>query len=187
MSRVVYSVASSLDGYNSDAAGKFEWAVPDEEVIAALTADADTVSTYLYGRRMYEAMAVWETDPSAAAQSPESAKFAATWQRAHKVVFSTSLDRVWTDRTRLEPRLTIEAVERARGDAAGDLTIEGPTLAKAALLLGVVDVVELLLCPVTIGGGTRVFPDGLSLDLRLTRERRFGNGMVQVTYERSAG
>ena len=187
MSRVVYSVASSLDGYNSDAAGKFEWAVPDEEVIAALTADADTVSTYLYGRRMYEAMAVWETDPSAAAQSPESAKFAATWQRAHKVVFSTSLDRVWTDRTRLEPRLTIEAVERARGDAAGDLTIEGPTLAKAALLLGVVDVVELLLCPVTIGGGTRVFPDGLSLDLRLTRERRFGNGMVHVTYERAAG
>jgi len=186
MGRIIYSVASSLDGYNTDAAGEFEWAVPDEEVIAALNADAETVSTYLYGRRMYEAMAVWETDPSAAAQSPESAKFAATWRRAHKVVFSTTLDRVWTDRTRLEPRLTVEAVERARDDAAGDLTIEGPTLAKDALLLGVVDVVELLLCPVTVGAGTRVLPEGLTLELRLTRERRFGNGMVQVTYERVA-
>ena len=124
MGRIIYSVASSLDGYNTDAAGEFEWAVPDEEVIAALNADAETVSTYLYGRRMYEAMAVWETDPSAAAQSPESAKFAATWRRAHKVVFSTTLDRLTLDR--------------------------------------------------------------LTLELRLTRERRFGNGMVQVTYERVA-
>ena len=43
--------------------------------------------------------------------------------------------------------------------------------------------VELLLCPVAVGGGTPVFPDGLSLELRLLRERRFDNGMVQVGYE----
>jgi hypothetical protein len=44
-------------------------------------------------------------------------------------------------------------------------------------------VVELLLCPVTVGGGTAVFPGGLFLELRLVRERRFDNGMVQITYE----
>ena len=185
MGRVIYSVASSLDGYNSDAGGGYAWAEPDEEVIAALTADAASVSTYLYGRRMYEEMAVWETDPAASAQSPESANFAKTWKAADKVVFSASLDHVVTERTRLERELTVAAIERAKLDAVGDLTIEGPTLAKSALRLGLVDVVELLLCPVMVGGGTRVFPDDLSLTLRLTRERRFSNGMVQVTCERS--
>jgi dihydrofolate reductase len=183
MGKVIYSVASSLDGYNSDEQGSFSWAVPDEAVVAALTTDLAPVSTYLYGRRMYETMAVWETDPSAATWSPESARFAETWKRAEKIVFSSSLGRTWTERTRLEREFTAEAVERARSEASGDLTIEGPTLAGSALLLGLVDVVELLLCPVTVGGGTPVFPDGLSLELRLLRERRFDNGMVQVGYE----
>ena len=183
MGKVIYSVATSLDGYNSDEQGSFSWAVPDEAVVAALTTDLAPVSTYLYGRRMYETMAVWETDPSAATWSPESARFAETWKRAEKIVFSSSLGRTWTERTRLERELTAEAVERARSEASGDLTIEGPTLAGTALMLGLVDVVELLLCPVAVGGGTPVFPDGLSLELRLLRERRFDNGMVQVGYE----
>ncbi|WP_026820950.1 dihydrofolate reductase family protein [Arthrobacter castelli] len=183
MGRVIYSVASSLDGYNTDAQGDFSWAMPNEEVIAAVTGDLADVSTYLYGRRMYEAMEGWETDPSIAAQSPESAVFAETWKAADKVVFSSSLTEVRTAHTRLEPELSIAAVERARHEAEGDLTIEGPTLAKSALKLGVVDVIELLLCPVLVGGGTSVFPVGISAGLRLTRHRRFTNGMLQVTYE----
>ena len=183
MGRVIYSVASSLDGYNTDPQGDYSWAVPDEEVIAALNADAANVSTYLYGRRMYEAMEGWETDPSVAEQSPESAVFAKTWQAAEKVVFSSSLTETRTRRTRLEPELSMEAVDRARREAAGDLTIEGPTLAKSALKLGFVDVVEVLLCPILVGGGTSVFPEGISAGLRLTRERRFTNGMVQVTFD----
>lgn len=183
--RVIYSVSSSLDGYNMDQSGDYSWAVPDEEVIAALTADAASVSTYLYGRRMYEAMAGWETDPAVAAQSPESAVFAETWKRAQKVVFSRSLDHPWTERTRLETELTREAVFQAKADSDGDVTVEGPTLAKSALALGLVDIVEVVYCPVVVGGGTRVFPEGLRLDLRLTRQRKFSNGMVQVTYERA--
>ena len=134
---------------------------------------------------MYEEMAVWETDPAASAQSPESANFAETWQAADKVVFSASLSHVVTQRTRLERELTVAAIEKAKLDASGDLTIEGPTLAKSALRMGLVDAVELLLCPVMVGGGTKIFPDGLALALRLTHERRFSNGMVQVTYERA--
>ncbi|WP_342025136.1 dihydrofolate reductase family protein [Arthrobacter citreus] len=183
MTRIIYSVASSLDGYNSDPSGDFSWAFPDEAVVAALTADAESVGTYLMGRRMYETMAIWETDPSAAEESPESEKFAQIWQRTEKVVFSSTLDDVWTARTRLEPAFTLEAVERATAEGCGDITVEGRTLAASALRLGVVDVVELLVCPAVVGGGTRVFPDGLSLNLRLVRERRFDNGMVQVTYD----
>ncbi|QVQ51499.1 dihydrofolate reductase family protein [Spiractinospora alimapuensis] len=183
MNRVIYSVSSSLDGYIKDANGDFSWAYPTEEVIDAITADMSDVRTYLYGRRMYETMAVWETDPSAADQSPASASFARTWQAADKVVFSTTLPEVWTKRTRLERELTADAVNRARAESPGDLTIEGPTLAQSALKLGLVDVVEVLICPVVIGEGTRIFPDDLRVSLTLTRERRFANGMVQVTYD----
>lgn len=182
MGKLIYSVATSLDGYNTDAEGLFDWAFPEDSVVAALSEDLAAVSTFLYGRKMYETMAIWETDPSAAEDSPESANFARLWQEREKIVFSTTLEDVWTTRTRLEPAFTLEALDRARSGTDGDLTIEGPTLAAAALVMGVVDVVELLICPAVVGGGTRVFPDGLRLDLDLTRERRFDNGMVQVTY-----
>lgn len=182
MGKVIYSIGSSLDGYYKDENGVFSWTVPSEEVVAALTDDMASISTYLYGRGMYEAMAGWETDPAYAAQSPELARFAEVWKQADKVVFSSTLDRTWTERTRLELALTVEAVRRAQDEAEGDLTIEGPTLAKNALALGVVDVVEFLIYPVTVGGGSRVLPDGLAIPLELVRERRFGNGAVQVTY-----
>jgi dihydrofolate reductase len=182
MGKLIYSVGCSLDGYSEDGEGDFSWADPTEQIVAALTADAETATTYLYGRRMYEAMAVWETDPTLSAESAALQRFADVWKRADKVVFSTTLARTWTDRTRLERTLTAEAVRRARDETAGNLTIEGPTLGAWGLELGVVDVVELLIWPVVIGGGRRVLPDGLSLDLELVRERRFDNGAVQVTY-----
>jgi len=187
VSRLIYSVASSLDGYNTDASGGFDWAFPDEPVVASLIADARSVSTFLYGRRMYETMAGWETDPSWAAGSPESANFAELWKSTDKVVFSRSLAEVWTSRTRLESELTRDAIGRALDEAAGDVTIEGPTLAAEAFRLGMIDVVELLMCPVIVGGGMRALPDNVHLDLTLTREKRFDNGMVQVSYETTPG
>jgi len=183
MGRLIYSVAASLDGFISDADGDYSWAMPSEEVIAALTADVAGVSTYLYGRRMYESMAGWETAPAAAEQSPESANWAATWRATDKIVFSTTLPEVWTQRTRLERKLTPEVVAAAKAGSAGDLTVEGPTLAAEALRLDLVDVVELLWCPAVVGGGTPVLPSGVRLDLSLRRERRFVNGMVQATYD----
>lgn len=183
MSRVIYSVASSLDGYNTDAAGDFSWAFPDEPVVASLIADARSVSTYLYGRRMYETMAGWETDPSWAEGSPESANFAELWKAADKVVFSSTLTEVSTARTRLEPEFTAEALERARSSASGDLTIEGPTLAAEAFRLRLI-VVELAAMPRHHRRRVEeVFPDDVRADLRLVREKRFDNGMVQVTYD----
>ena len=71
----------------------------------------------------------------------------------------------------------IKAVSR------GDLTIGGPTLAAEAFRLDLVDVVELLWCPVLLGGGIPVLSAGVRRDLRLRSERRFSNGVVQATYD----
>ena len=186
MGRIIYSVACSLDGFNTDAHGGFEWAFPTEEIVGALTDDLAGVTGVLMGRRMYETMSGWETDPTWADGSPESARFAAEWTRMDKVVFSRTLDEVVTSRTRIERELTVEAVERARAATAGDLDIEGPTLARRGLELGIVDVVEMLVCPIVVGGGNPVFPRGLTMPLHLVRQRAFDNGMIQVTYERAA-
>jgi len=155
MSQLIYSVIASLDGYIADGDGSFDWAVPDEEVLDHITGQLRAVSTYLYGRRMYELMTVWETDPAAAAQSPGSAEFASVWQRARKVVFSTTLAAASTSNTTLEGAFDPERVARIKAESEGDLTIDGPT---------------------------SIWPDGVRLELRLLEERRFSGGMVALRY-----
>ncbi len=127
MPKLIYSFLASLDGYIADDAGKFEWAVPDEEVLEFINDLEHDVETYLYGRTMYEMMTGWENDPAAAAQSPKSAEFAEVWQAAQKVVFSRSLEAVSTARTRLEPSFDAELVRAIKAESAHDLTSPAPT------------------------------------------------------------
>jgi dihydrofolate reductase len=181
MGRLIYLTLTSLDGFIGD--GDYSWSAPNEDVMAALNADLAEVGTYLYGRRTYETMAVWEADPAWAEQSPEDAKFASTWQAADKVVFSSTLAQVHTRRTRLERQLDAQVVAEIKAASRGDVTIGGPTLAAEALRLDLVDVVELLWCPVLLGGGIPVLSAGVRRDLRLGSERRFSNGVIQATYD----
>ena len=183
MGRLIYLTPASLDGFLGDD-GDYSWSAPyAEEIMSALTTGLADVGTYLYGRRTYETMAVWETEPAVAEQSPESAGFAAMWQKADKVVFSSTLAQVHTRHTRLEQKLDAQLVADIKATSRGDLTVGGPTLAAEALRLDLVDVVELLWCPVLLGGGIPVLSAGVRRDLRLQRERRLGNGVVQATYD----
>lgn len=102
MAKLIYITNESLDGFIEDASGSLEWTAPDEEVFAFITDLVRPVGTYLYGRRLYETMAVWETDGALAAQSAPMADFAKVWQAADKVVYSTTLQAASTARTRLE-------------------------------------------------------------------------------------
>lgn len=114
MPKLIYSYLASLDGYITDDVGKFDWAEPDEEVLEFINETERSVGTYLYGRKIYQMMIGWETDPSVAAQSPKSAEFARIWQRADKVVFSSTLQEVSTERTRIERSFDSRRSERSR-------------------------------------------------------------------------
>ena len=70
MARLIYSAISSLDGYVEDMRGKFDWAAPDDEVHGFVNDLERSIGTYLYGRRMYEVMAFWETAHTLPDQSP---------------------------------------------------------------------------------------------------------------------
>jgi len=179
MGRLVYSAICSLDGYTVDTAGGFGWAMPDEEVHAFVNDLERPVGTYLYGRRMYQTMAAWQT-MGGPDESPIENDYAEIWRAAEKVVYSTTLDAVGTPRTRLERTFDPEAVRQLKAAATSDLSIGGPGLAAHAIRAGLVDDVHLFLNPVVVGGGTRALPDGVRLDLELVAERRFGNGVVHL-------
>src|SRR5918911_280075 len=147
MANLIYSAIASLDGYIADAAGNFDWAVPDAAVHTFINDLQRPVGTYLYGRRMYEVMLGWETDPALAATSPVMRDFAELWQAADKIVYSRSLAQVSTARTRIERHFDPEAVRQLKAQAPRDLTVAGPDLAAHAFKAGLVDELRLFVAP----------------------------------------
>ncbi|MGH9288858.1 MAG: dihydrofolate reductase family protein [Acidimicrobiales bacterium] len=192
MAKLTYTALTSLDGYIEDVDGMFDWAMPDPEVHTFVNDFARPVGTHLYGRRMYETMAVWQTvglepagtSPAQAAPPPEELDFAEVWRAADKVVYSRTLDAVSTPRTRLEREFDPDAVRRLKDTAGHDLSISGPGLAQHAFAAGLVDEVHLFAFPVVVGGGKPGLPRGVRVNVDLLDERRFGNGVVHMRYRR---
>jgi dihydrofolate reductase len=182
MAKLIYSAMTSLDGYIADRDGNFDWAEPDEEVHAFVNDLERAVGRYLLGRRMYEVMAHWETALALPDQPPVMRDFAAIWQAADKIVYSTTLDTVSSARTRIERQFHPEAVRQLKASTEADLTVGGPNLAAHAIEAGLVDEYHLFLAPVVIGGGNPALPDNVRLGLELLDERRFGNGTVFLRY-----
>jgi len=182
LARLIYSAIASLDGYTADEAGNFDWAAPDAELHAFLNDLERDVGTHLYGRRMYETMAVWETmDVSA---EPEVMRdYAGIWRAADKVVYSRTLATPSTPRTRIERDFDPDTVRRMKEAAGRDISVGGPGLAAHALHAGIVDEIQLFLVPAVVGGGTRALPDGLRVDLELLDQRHFAGGAVYLRYQ----
>ena len=178
MAKLIYAYLASLDGYVADASGDFGWAYPGEEVMDFINTAEREVGTYLYGRTMYEMMAGWETDPSYAAGSPGDAEFARLWQAADKVVFSRTLEAASTRRTRIERGFDAGTVRALKEGAERDLSVSGAMLAAEAWRAGLVDECQVFVAPMLVGGGKRMFSDGIRQPLELLEERRFDNGMV---------
>lgn len=182
MGRLIYSMQVSLDGFVQDEHGDFSWAAPEADDHDAMNDEMADVGTYLMGRRMYQMMHPWETDPALAAEGPEMARFAQMWQQADKYVWSTTLTEPLTKRTQLRTSFDPEEVRALKESSSHDLTIDGPTLAHQALAHDLVDAVRPVVYPVAIGRGLRFLPDQ-RLDLRLRREWRVGRGVVFLDYD----
>jgi dihydrofolate reductase len=182
MAKLIYSALASLDGYTADEDGAFDWAAPDEDVHAFVNDLERPLGTYLLGRRMYDVMAYWETAHTLPEQSTIELDYAQIWQGAEKIVYSRTLDKVVSERTRIERDFDPTAINALKDSAGTDIGIGGPELAGQALRAGLVDEVQLFLNPVVVGGGTRALPDKVSVKLDLLDEHRFGNGVVYLRY-----
>ena len=183
MAKLIYSAIASLDGYVEDAHGKFDWAAPDEEVHAFVNDLERPIGTYLYGRRMYETMVSWETVSGGADQPAVTRDFAGIWRAAEKIVYSRTLQTASSSRTRIERDFDAEAIRALKRASGSDIAIGGAELAGQAIASGLVDEFRLLLVPILVGGGKRVWPQDVGgVALELLDERRFREGAVSVRY-----
>jgi dihydrofolate reductase len=182
MARLIYTINSSLDGYTEETNGNFNWTELDEEAFKFITNLIRADGTHLYGRRMYEMMMVWETDPALAGESPLMRDFAEVWQSADKIVYSRTLEAVSTRKTQIERNFNPEAIRRLKETTEQDIHIGGPELAAHAFRAGLIDEYCLFIMPIIVGGGKRALPDNIRLELELLDEHRFDNGVVFLRY-----
>ena len=127
-------------------------------------------------------MAGWETMDTGPDQRPAMREFAEIWRAADKVVYSSTLDRPTTARTRVVRTFDPDEVRDLKQASAGDLSIGGATVAANAFRAGLVDQVHLFLHPILVGGGKPALPAGVQAGLELVDERRFAGGVVYLRY-----
>lgn len=184
MARLIYAAITSLDGYVEDDDGAIGWAAPDEELHTFVNDLARPVGTYLYGRRMYETMVFWETAPILADEPAYVNDFAEIWRTADKVVYSTSLTAVSSDRTTIEREFDPDRVRQLKAEQARDISVGGPALARQAIEAGLVDEFHQFVAPVVVGGGKRFLPPGFRFELELVGGRIFASGVAHLHYQR---
>jgi dihydrofolate reductase len=188
ISKLIYSMGVSLDGFVAGPGGALDWTAPDEELHRFHNQQMREVGAHLCGRRLYETMVYWETadqeDPSAADYILE---FASIWQALPKVVFSKTLESVEGNATLARGDVG-EVVDRVRQVAGQkDIAVGGAGLARSALELGLIDEFRLFVSPILLGGGTPFFPAlDEPIDLELVETRTFGSRVVYIRYRRRA-
>jgi dihydrofolate reductase len=181
---LIYSMGVSVDGFISDRQGAFAWSAPSEEQFRFHLAQVRELGGYLCGRRLYETMLVWETDPSLR-DSELGAAFADVWCAIPKVVFSRTLGSVQGN-ARLAEASVAEEVAAALDATDKDVSIGGAGLAGAAVELGLVDELRLFRYPVVVGGGTPLLPPVTEdIALNLIETRTFGSRVIYERYARA--
>ena len=182
MSKLIYFIPTSLDGFIAGETDNLDWATPDEAVSALINDVHRPIGTYLYGRKNYEVMTGWQTPDVIPGLTPTMMDFGRIWQTADKIVYSKSLETVSTPKTRLEREFEPQAVRDLKAQLPHDISVDGANLSAQAIRAGLVDEVQLLVVPFMLGGGKRVLPADIRVKLELLDERRVGNGWVYLHY-----
>jgi dihydrofolate reductase len=181
---LIYSMSVSVDGFIADREGAFGWSVPSDELFRFHLGQVRELGGYLLGRRLYETMLVWETDPSLRDNELRAA-FADVWGALPKVVFSRTLDRVQGN-VRLAEAPLAEEVAAALAATDKDVEIGGAGLAAAAIELGLVDELRIFRHPVLVGGGTPLLPPVTKhVPLDFVETRTFGSRVIYERYGRA--
>jgi len=181
---LIYSMGVSVDGFIADREGAFGWSVPSEEQFRVHLAQTRELGGFLCGRRLYQTMLVWETDPSLR-DNELGAAFADVWCALPKVVFSRTLDSVQGN-ARLAGASLPEEAAAALDATDQDVAIGGAGLAAAAIELGLVDELRMFRNPVVVGGGTPFLPPVTEdVRLELLETTTFGSRVIYERYRRA--
>ncbi len=182
MSKLIYSLITSLDGYMAPADESGTWAKPNKEVDAFMGDLKRPIGTYPYGRKMYETLVDWSTmnlenEPGVTGDHVQ------TWKTADKIVYSKTLDKVSSSKTFIKTNFEPEDIKRRKQSSTSDLSIGGPHIAAEAIKAGFIDEYHQFIAPVTIGSGNAWLPDNVRVNLELVNQKRFPNGFIYLRYQ----
>jgi dihydrofolate reductase len=190
MGKLIYLITTTLDGYVADKNGSLDWAEPSEEVHSFINDAVRSTGTFLFGRKMYETMKIWDEIPTEGTSGPMDGPseamndFAKIWRAASKIVYSTSLPDIAIANARLERSFDALALQKSIAESDKDFGIGGPNLAGQAIKAGIVDEYHQFVAPIIIGGGNFWLPKDVKTKLELVDSRRFENGTVYLHYRK---
>lgn len=185
MRNIIFFMSVSLDGFFEGPERELGWQTIDDELHQHFNDWLKGMSAFLDGRVSYELMAgYWPTADQDPAAPPAIAEFSRIWRDMPKVVYSKTLERAGWNST-IVREVVADEVRALKAQPGGDMVVGGANLAATFLRLGLVDEVRLYLHPVAIGRGHRLFPDDLTVKLRLRETRTFTSGVVLLRYERA--
>jgi dihydrofolate reductase len=190
--RVVANIALSLDGRYAapDDPVDMSWVVPYATTDVArdhLTRLWESATTGVMGRVNAEGfLGFWPTVIDMAGADPRDVAFAKWLVDTDKVVFSSSLGEAPWERTTIVDRPAAEVVAELRGTEGGDIwVLSSASVIKALLVTDQVDRLALIVAPVFLGGGPRLFDDGLPAgSWTLVRQAAGERGELSLVYER---
>jgi dihydrofolate reductase len=184
MRELIYSMGVSLDGFIAGPDGEIDWSAPDEELHRFHNHQARETGAYLYGRRLYEVMAYWETADEKPSAPEHELEFARIWKDTPKIVFSKTLEKVEGNASLVRNGVA-EEVAKLKEQPGKELAVGGAGLASTFMKLGLVDEYRLFVSPVVLGGGTPYFPAlDERINLELVETQTFGSRVVYVRYRR---
>ena len=184
MRKVIYWVHTSVDGFISGPNGEFDWPELTPELSSYSDMLADRVDTFLYGRVVWDLMSSYWPTADQVSDHPHNLKFAPIWRETPKVVFSRTLEEAgWNTRVTADVEHTVRTLKAEQGK---DMMLTGGAgLAAELARLDLIDEYQIVVHPVVLGGGKRVFPVGERLNLKLAETRGFDNRAVLLSYVRA--
>jgi dihydrofolate reductase len=174
MGKIVSNFFISLDGVVES---PDQWQFPyfNDEMGAAVSAGIEDSRALLMGRVLYDE---WSSYWPTSTDEP----FASFINSVPKYVVSNTLDKATWNNTTVVSGDVAEQLRQLR-EEPGDITMSGSaTLVRWLLANGLLDELNLLVHPIVVGRGQRLFEDTASYPLRLTHQKTFQTGVLHVTY-----
>ena len=183
MRKVVFAINITADGYCSHTDG-----VPDDAVLSNFTKRLREMSLIIFGRTTYQLMVPYWPDIAKNPLESEADKaFASAFEALDKVVFSTTLQRVEDDKTKLVRTGVVEEVLALKQQPGKAIGVGSLSIASQLSANGMIDGYSFFVHPVLAGKGPRLFdtvkpPDSLRLDF--LGSESFPSGVVALNYRK---
>ncbi|WP_433730025.1 dihydrofolate reductase family protein [Nocardia sp. CA-129566] len=190
--RVVANISLSLDGRTNGSGGDYDmsWIVPHAVTDAArdqMVALTTTATTALLGRKNYEGFGgYWPTVAADENADPRDRAFATWLDAVDKIVFSHTLpDAAWPN-SRIADADPAATVKRLRAESGDDIVVlASGSVIKELLAAGELDRLIITLCPELVGGGARLFEDGIpATSWSLSDLSTTDSGAIVLVYDR---